>query len=141
MFVRSLVSSTGRERHGIVIFGQVGTCIPRVVLSSWRVFSREVEANKSLQLMYQSWTFHALPKLCPQTEYFPLNIGFLFLKISNSRLMSSPTVSTMFCGNKKTNPDQAFLVITLLKICWWLKTISPSSWLTLFSSPVSLIIY
>lgn len=52
------------------------------------------------QLLCQSWEFAALPKLCPHTEYFPLNIGFLFLKISSSRCISSPTVLTMVCGKK-----------------------------------------
>ena len=43
---------------------------------------------------------HFLPKLCPHTEYLPLNMGFLILKISSNRLISSPTVLTMFCSRK-----------------------------------------
>jgi len=55
-----------------------------------------------------------LPKLCPHTEYFPLNIGFLFLKISSSRSMSSPTVLTMFCGKKnRFNSKQQFSFVNI----------------------------
>ena len=43
---------------------------------------------------------HFLPKLCPHTEYLPLNMGFLILKISSNRLISSPTVLTMFYSRK-----------------------------------------
>ena len=61
--------------------------------------------------MRQSRVFLSLPKLCPQTEYFPLNMGFLFLKISNSRFMSSPTVLTMFCWKgKQIGPGYHWMV-------------------------------
>lgn len=57
---------------------------------------RSKESTKKVKLR----ECHFLPKLCPHTEYLPLNMGFLILKISSNRLISSPTVLTMFCSRK-----------------------------------------
>ena len=75
---------------------------------------RKTKENISQEIAFVPLNCATLPKLCPHTEYFPLNIGFLFLKISSSRSMSSPTVLTMFCGKKnRFNSKQQFSFVNI----------------------------